>query len=1072
MKAKKSVIFVFILALFIFVTPFFAGCNNTIKLERPSFVNYQVNTDTGEQMLITENNIFAEKSGGWIFGISTVYENNDTSNFFTYKSNKPYLYVTDILVNAQTYYFYAQAIGSGEYSSSDITEVNSVTISYKLDAPVLQLNGTMLSWTSVQNAQTYIIYANDVVVTELTSNYYDIADYVSSNNSSTPLKFTIACKQHDNYLKSAKSNAKTYTDHLNLSTPTNLQVKSGSNKVLTWSSVKNCNKYEVVINNSIYKEAYSNQLNVSEYYTDVGVYSFKVKAVGEGYFKSSDYSEVITDVYTKSLDVPANLQSAIGSNYIKISWLQVENASEYALYLNGTRFYLNTQTGINSPITTNSVIINNEDLTDYDTSNLQYQVQAIAATGGYYTNSALSSAKFINTQLVVLDAPVISLDETNGKIVIIKVDDAQLYQIEYTYNGASNSIYINATNEATIYFDYLSYFSEIGDYTIKVKAVSNNELLNSAFSNEVAFSIVPTATNLQAPNLNSVYVDGDNLVFDFDKVDENSQTFSLYINNTLLTTSISQSNSYISLDSVFGVLGDVDQLNVCLLANSTDEYHLSSKKSNIVTISTSLSTPTNVKLNGSMLSWNAVENAQTYFLILDNEIINLNSNSTSVNLTNYVQTNKTRQIKLFAHTKYFDDSAITQGKIFNNVSSSKTGYTDKYFFYGETYDYYITSQEELNNLIRYAVQNLIPNVSFYIAYDTNTINSTKIDEAFDNLTGTYGFSASSVGSSSKSGECSIDFNYASISTYDGHAITYNQYSKIYQYKSTVGRDSDYDNFASDKWFVSQDVYTSDGLVVALENSARPNFIGSNSSAQQVYNKAKQILIEICDDSMTDYQKALAIHDYIVFNTSYDDYGLANTANNTIGYYHYIESVFDNGFAVCDGYAKAFSLLCNMEGIKTITISGASDKNDLENTGHAWNKIYLDADGDGTKEWLSADLTWDDSKTRLDGTVYELLSHEYFMIPDDYIGQRYEKIDYPQSTTYDMTYYDIFTIDGKSIKIDTVSEYFTLSAYFKSSGYTGIEILLDKNISAGVTGITTYTYSNYFDENYKRVYLVK
>ncbi|MGN1222245.1 MAG: transglutaminase domain-containing protein, partial [Christensenellales bacterium] len=603
-------------------------------------------------------------------------------------------------------------------------------------------------------------------------------------------------------------------------------------------------------------------------------------------------------------------------------------------------------------------------------------------------------------------------------------------------------------------------------------AVSSNELLNSAFSNEVSFSIVPTATNLQSPNLNSVYVSGDNLVFDFEKVDENSQTFSLFINDTLLTTSISQSNNYVSLDSVFGVLGDVDSLSVCLSANSTDEYHLASTKSNIVTISTSLSTPTNVKLNGSMLSWNAVENAQTYSLILDNEIINLNSNSTSVNLTNYVSLNKARQVKLFAQTKYFTNSNIVGDIIYNNVTTAKTGYTDKYFFYGETYDYYITSQEELNNLIRYAVQNLITKVSFYIAYNTSTLNSDKIDKAYDNLTGTYGFSASSDGGSSTSGKCSIDFTYYSISTYDGHSATYQQYSKTYQYKSTVGRDSNYDNFASDKWFVNQDVYTSDGLVVALENSARPNFIGSNSSAQQVYNKAKQILIEICDDSMTDYQKALAIHDYIVFNTSYDDYGLANTANNTIGYYHYIESVFDNGFAVCDGYAKAFSLLCNMEGIKTITISGATDSENISSTGHAWNKIYLDADGNGTKEWLSVDLTWDDGRTSLNGTTYEILSHEYFMIPDNYIGERYEQIDYPDSETFGMTYYDIFTIDGNSIKVDTLLKYNALVTYFKSSDYSGIEILLDKNISASVTGITTYTYSNYFDEDYKRVYLVK
>ena len=45
----------------------------------------------------------------------------------------------------------------------------------------------------------------------------------------------------------------------------------------------------------------------------------------------------------------------------------------------------------------------------------------------------------------------------------------------------------------------------------------------------------------------------------------------------------------------------------------------------------------------------------------------------------------------------------------------------------------------------------------------------------------------------------------------------------------------------------------------------------------------------------------------------------------------------------------------------------------------------------------------------------------------------------------MTYYDIFTIDGNSIKVDTASVYYSLVTYFKSSDLSGIEILLNKNL---------------------------
>lgn len=1071
MKTKKTKLFVFLAVLLFLVTPIFSGCDVNIKLNKPAFVNYQINQSTGEQILITDNNIYAKEHGGWIFGISTVYENEDTSNFFTYRSDTPYFYVTDIFKNAQTYYFYSQAIGGGEYVTSEKSDVNSVTIQYKLDTPVLALNGTSLSWTAVQNAKTYIIYANDVVVTETTSNSYDVADYVANQNGNEPFVFEVACKQNNNYLKSAKSNQVLYTDHLVLSTPINLRINNGSNKMLAWNGVSGCNQYKVVVNNTDEHIVYSNKFNLTEYYNQhgVGTYAFKVMAVGEGYFKSSGYSEPLTDVCTQQLGTPQNLNSAVGIDYIKLTWSVIDNASEYAIYLNGERFYLNQSTGVNSPVVTNSVIIKNADLLSYNLSYLSYQIQAIAQDGGYYTNSSMSGAQFVNIDLSVLPSPVVSVDAGSHQILINSVAKAQLYQVDYTFNGEpKDAIFLNASVADVISLDYKAQFVDVGKYTLKVKAIAEHEVLNSPYSNEVAFEIYPPVTTLQAPNVSQIYVSGDYLYVDFDVVDQNSKTFSLYINDKLVAPGLQQGYSFVNLNDIFAVIEPANYLEAYLVANSTDEWHLASKKSNAVKMSTVLDDPTNISLNGATLSWSPVKNAQNYCLVLDNDIIKLNSNATSVNVANYIATNKARQVKLFAHTDYFTDSNAVGNYIYNNTSAVHNGYTNKYFFYGETYDYYITSQEELNDLFRYAVSNFIEDVSCYINYNTNLSNGDKLDITMDSLAiGTYGFSYGITGGSSNSGKLSVSFSYYPISTCTPHNPDYPQFSKTYQHKSQTGRSDLYNDFASENWYVTQDVYTSDGLVAAVENKAVPRFVSGSSKAQEIYNKAKQILRRICDDSMTDYEKAVAIHDYVVLNTSYDYTGLENEVDGYIGYYHYLEGFFDYGLTVCDGYAKTYSLLCNMEGIQTIRISGDAGG------GHAWNKTYIDADGNGTKEWYTIDCTWDDSANYINSQRYELLSHDYFMIPDSYMPDRTEDIDYQPSVTTGGTYYDTFKLGGNSLKIETQAQLDSLLNYLKANSIIGVEILLSSSVS--LWSLSGYSYTSYgyeFIGGYKQVYLYK
>ena len=58
--------------------------------------------------------------------------------------------------------------------------------------------------------------------------------------------------------------------------------------------------------------------------------------------------------------------------------------------------------------------------------------------------------------------------------------------------------------------------------------------------------------------------------------------------------------------------------------------------------------------------------------------------------------------------------------------------------------------------------------------------------------------------------------------------------------------------------------------------------------------------------------------------------------------------------VCEGYAKAFKVLCDQLGVPAVCVSGLSDKS-LTGSGHMWNLAQIGG------VWYLVDVTWDDSK---------------------------------------------------------------------------------------------------------------
>ncbi|OQA65700.1 MAG: Exoglucanase B precursor [Firmicutes bacterium ADurb.Bin262] len=114
--------------------------------------------------------------------------------------------------------------------------------------------------------------------------------------------------------------------------------------------------------------------------------------------------------------------------------------------------------------------------------------------------------------------------------------------------------------------------------------------------------------------------------------------------------------------------------------------------------------------------------------------------------------------------------------------------------------------------------------------------------------------------------------------------------------------------------------------------------------KQLYEQAVAKTLACVSAEMTDAEKVMAVHDYIILNTKYD---YCNYLQGTVPHVSYTAyGVLVNGAGICNAYSLAFSAIMQRLGIETITVYGKS-------IGHSWNMVKLDG------KWYHVDLTWDD-----------------------------------------------------------------------------------------------------------------
>lgn len=280
----------------------------------------------------------------------------------------------------------------------------------------------------------------------------------------------------------------------------------------------------------------------------------------------------------------------------------------------------------------------------------------------------------------------------------------------------------------------------------------------------------------------------------------------------------------------------------------------------------------------------------------------------------------------------------------NKITKTKTivylsEHDEAWYYASHFHDYggyaqnrYITSKEELKNLILFVLENKIAEIKFYAGYSTPETVKKDVSDVRDCVEESGiipGYSLETSGN-----EFTIKFrffadeaglvptvNSPEFDAPDGFSdAVQNTYSKPHY--DTVKKTR---NFYIDSVKETMSVSTSNMLYKAVAWGYKPVFMGSQAeNLKQIYDNAKDALSYIVSDEMSEYEKVHAIYDYIIYNVRYD-HDCANaedkyvsgnlSLNEKMKYYgYYLEGIFLDKFykkdmhAVCDGKSKAFVLM--------------------------------------------------------------------------------------------------------------------------------------------------------------------
>ncbi|MDE7385426.1 MAG: hypothetical protein K2M84_06680, partial [Anaeroplasmataceae bacterium] len=330
----------------------------------------------------------------------------------------------------------------------------------QLEAPNLKIEGNVVTWEAVPNADSYLVHIEG----ELVNNNVSLVEEETIKSTTYTIE-PIGKGTYYAKVKAVSNNQQKYTDSdfsknvryicskfdpIVIAAP----VLKLEGNVVRWDMVPFADAYIVNINGVDLEEQGGNKYIITS--TEPGDYVIKVKAIAYGAedddeLENSTYSEPIT--YTISAQEPTTLATptlTLSENIV--SWEKVENADGYIVFLNGTALEEQTET---------SYTIGVEEDGDYEVA-----VKAISHQTTQYVDSELSTAvvyhyevpfeKVPATLFVVGDSTLASFADSyyypryGYGTQLANYFDAAIKVNNLALSGRSSKSFITETNYTTL----------------------------------------------------------------------------------------------------------------------------------------------------------------------------------------------------------------------------------------------------------------------------------------------------------------------------------------------------------------------------------------------------------------------------------------------------------------------------------------------------------------------------------------------------------------------------------------------------------------------------------------------
>lgn len=224
---------------------------------------------------------------------------------------------------------YEISVVADSADDSFYTESEKITTTYKnlgsLDAPVLTVEGTVVSWEAVENASVYSVAVDEVPAGgEITGTSFDFSELVKEVGAH---KISVQAEENGLYVASEISVVYYYT-YGKLEAPVATLVGSA----LSWTEVENAKDYTVMLDGAILDaHVCGTTFDLSGYVAAAGSYEVSVKANEIGFYNESDACSV-TYVLTVSL---GKTEAEFDESTLTLKWNAVVGATVYVVSVDG-----------------------------------------------------------------------------------------------------------------------------------------------------------------------------------------------------------------------------------------------------------------------------------------------------------------------------------------------------------------------------------------------------------------------------------------------------------------------------------------------------------------------------------------------------------------------------------------------------------------------------------------------------------------------------------------------------------------------------------------------------------------